>query len=266
MYMKLIIIGAVFALLLLSGIIAFVFLKPKAVDGIMSEWSEWGNCSKSCGEGVRKATRTCTEAKNGGVECVGETVKEEPCNTDPCVSPTVIKVGETISLKQNMEDTTKSQNEWLSCYFDACKYAQCPGENGEKISECAGETFGIFKKNGKIGDGIKVGDEVSLKYQNHAPVWMKCTKEGKCNRDGSCSGGGLNIDGSCPNEILTIYTKDGEIGDYIEVGNIILLKSKDNKWFSCYGNHCNTNSGCPGDPLNINKTTNCFGEEFIIYR
>ncbi len=48
------------------------------------QWSDWSECSKPCGGGVRRRTRDCLSA-----ECVKdnyerEGVWEESCNTDPC--------------------------------------------------------------------------------------------------------------------------------------------------------------------------------------
>ncbi|MBF0490533.1 MAG: hypothetical protein HQL15_07935 [Candidatus Omnitrophica bacterium] len=47
-------------------------------------WSDWGDCSKTCGSGIQ--TRTCTEPTNGGIACLdlGQGGYSQSCNTQPC--------------------------------------------------------------------------------------------------------------------------------------------------------------------------------------
>ena len=56
------------------------------VDGGWSNWSV-GNCSKSCGGGVKKKTRSCSNPlpSCGGDGCVGKTIETVDCNTMPCI-------------------------------------------------------------------------------------------------------------------------------------------------------------------------------------
>lgn len=57
---------------------------PVPVDCLLSEWSEWSDCSVVCGGGVQTRTRSVLrEASNGGVPC-GELVEYRPCNTQAC--------------------------------------------------------------------------------------------------------------------------------------------------------------------------------------
>ncbi|KAL4238338.1 hypothetical protein ACF0H5_003048 [Mactra antiquata] len=51
-----------------------------------STWSEWGDCSQSCNEGIRSRTRTCTEPipQYGGADCVGDTMEEQICLDSNC--------------------------------------------------------------------------------------------------------------------------------------------------------------------------------------
>ena len=59
-----------------------------SVDGGFSKWSDFSECSKSCGEGVKQATRTCSnpEPKFGGKLCIGEFVQSQLCNLKECPS------------------------------------------------------------------------------------------------------------------------------------------------------------------------------------
>ena len=51
------------------------------------EWGEWvaGECSSTCGEGLRTDTRAqVVSAKNGGIECEGEASVTEICHAGDC--------------------------------------------------------------------------------------------------------------------------------------------------------------------------------------
>ena len=48
-------------------------------------WGPWNRCSKSCGSGTRKRTRTVFKgAHDGGKECEGSAEEIRPCNTNEC--------------------------------------------------------------------------------------------------------------------------------------------------------------------------------------
>ena len=66
--------------------------------GEFEQWSEWGACSTTCGEGTRTRTRNCL----GPYECVGSATQSELCNS-PC--PKVIYL---------IFDREKA---WLSAYL-----------------------------------------------------------------------------------------------------------------------------------------------------
>ena len=75
-------------------------VKPADVNGGYSMWSQWTECSVSCGGGTRARERTCTDpppAGNGqGCEHLGDPEEEENCNEDPCLDrklPLVIRSG-----------------------------------------------------------------------------------------------------------------------------------------------------------------------------
>ncbi|XP_078375647.1 uncharacterized protein LOC144658999 isoform X2 [Oculina patagonica] len=60
------------------------------VPGGYTDWSEWGECSVTCGGGVQRRTRTCTSPppSNGGPTCIeqslGPAEDEKECNTQDC--------------------------------------------------------------------------------------------------------------------------------------------------------------------------------------
>ncbi|XP_048087726.1 A disintegrin and metalloproteinase with thrombospondin motifs 2-like isoform X2 [Alosa alosa] len=68
-----------------------VMLSPDLIrqDGQWSSWSPWGQCSRSCGGGVRFRTRHCNNPHpaNGGRMCEGLTYQFELCSREECEGP-----------------------------------------------------------------------------------------------------------------------------------------------------------------------------------
>ncbi|KAI0237282.1 hypothetical protein LSAT2_012246 [Lamellibrachia satsuma] len=59
-------------------------LTPITLDGAYDPWTEWGECSVSCGGGTRTRNRTCTGASFGGKPCEGSSNESEECTTNSC--------------------------------------------------------------------------------------------------------------------------------------------------------------------------------------
>jgi len=63
-------------------------LEPAKVNGGYSRWSSWSSCSESCGPGMQKRFRTCTNPRpdNGGEDCsrIGYPFQLQPCRVRPC--------------------------------------------------------------------------------------------------------------------------------------------------------------------------------------
>jgi len=60
-------------------------------DCKLSEWTEWGMCSRHCGGGTQKRVKTITEPKRGTGECwedddLTERLNFRPCNEESCDS------------------------------------------------------------------------------------------------------------------------------------------------------------------------------------
>ena len=60
-------------------------------DGNWTEWTTWGECSKSCGSGVQARSRTCSNPSpaGDGKTCVGEASEEKDCNIKNCSSMSI---------------------------------------------------------------------------------------------------------------------------------------------------------------------------------
>ena len=56
-----------------------------AVDCIWNDFSEWTDCSATCGTGTMTRIRTeAMQADNGGFSCTGDTSETVQCNTQAC--------------------------------------------------------------------------------------------------------------------------------------------------------------------------------------
>ena len=67
--------------------IEFLYLCISApVNCQWSNWSAWGSCSKSCGGGTQKSTRSKTVQESDDGTCSGLSEKSQSCNSQGCPS------------------------------------------------------------------------------------------------------------------------------------------------------------------------------------
>ncbi|XP_074624580.1 SCO-spondin-like isoform X4 [Acropora palmata] len=59
---------------------------PCPIDGKWTTWRAWEQCSLTCGGGIQKSYRTCTNPKPafGGADCEGANERSRTCNVNPC--------------------------------------------------------------------------------------------------------------------------------------------------------------------------------------
>nr|CAD7463566.1 unnamed protein product [Timema tahoe] len=57
---------------------------PATVNGGWSAWSTWSECSPSCGHGMKKRSRLCTNPApfDGGLTCQGPSVQRSDCTSE----------------------------------------------------------------------------------------------------------------------------------------------------------------------------------------
>ncbi|KAG1925552.1 A disintegrin and metalloproteinase with thrombospondin motifs [Pimephales promelas] len=60
--------------------------QPESVNGGWDSWSDWSECTRTCGTGVQNAQRDCANPvpKYGGKYCLGERRRYRTCNHEPC--------------------------------------------------------------------------------------------------------------------------------------------------------------------------------------
>ena len=54
------------------------------MDCVLSNWTEWTKCDKSCGGGTEKRSRTLIRKQQGGGKQCTETEQAHPCNPQSC--------------------------------------------------------------------------------------------------------------------------------------------------------------------------------------
>ena len=90
-----------------------LFCNCYVVDGGWSSWTP-GPCSKTCGIGTVRFTRTCTNPKPfcGGLLCIGNSIRKEPCEE--------ISSGKIYGTA-HFKLYTRVQVHACACMFNACK-------------------------------------------------------------------------------------------------------------------------------------------------
>ena len=87
------------------------------IDGGYTEWSKWSECDVSCGGGVQRRERSCTnpspsgEGKDCKTQELGPESETQECNTEEC------PIGQYTGLK-----ITCMLIPMLICYMYVCMY------------------------------------------------------------------------------------------------------------------------------------------------
>ncbi|KAM9409006.1 A disintegrin and metalloproteinase with thrombospondin motifs 18 [Pholidichthys leucotaenia] len=125
---------------------------PKAIHGQWSAWSQWSDCSRSCGGGVMYRERTCTSPRpqNHGKFCSGSSRLNQLCNTRPCPLNTV-----DFRAQQCAEYNSKPFRGW---YYKWKPYTKVDDEDICKLY-CIAEDFDFFfAMSSKVKDGTSCSE------------------------------------------------------------------------------------------------------------
>lgn len=131
------------------------------VDGKWSKWSDWEECSKTCGGGTRSRSRNCEGPFFGGKDCNGEPTETENCGETPCPV-------DGIFLEWSV---------WSTCN------KECGGGLQTRTRECQGPFFG-----GNDCDGAREEDQACNVVK--CPIdgeWGQWSDWSDCSR--TCAGG-----------------------------------------------------------------------------
>ncbi|POI32695.1 hypothetical protein CIB84_003553, partial [Bambusicola thoracicus] len=120
---------------------------PKPVNGHWSAWSEWSQCTRTCGGGVTYQERHCNNPKPqyGGKFCQGSSRIYELCNNQPCPASSL-----DFRAQQCAEYNSKPFRGW---YYKWKPYTKVEEEDRCKLY-CTAEDFDFFfAMSSKVKDG-----------------------------------------------------------------------------------------------------------------
>ncbi|XP_054472152.1 A disintegrin and metalloproteinase with thrombospondin motifs 18 [Anoplopoma fimbria] len=125
---------------------------PRAVDGQWSAWSQWSDCSRTCGGGVMYRERSCTSPRpqNNGKFCSGSSRLNQLCNTRPCPPNSV-----DFRAQQCAEYNSKPFRGW---YYKWKPYTKVDDEDICKLYCIAEDYDFFFAMSGKVKDGTSCSE------------------------------------------------------------------------------------------------------------
>jgi len=129
------------------------------VDCKAQDWSEWGDCSKSCGKGQKIRDRELVQAKHGGKSCDHlSPAQKEACATHPCPVDCVWahwgKFSEcSVSCAGGVQKRNRTVNRTASHGGKACKGNRTGTLEGCNSDECPveAEMEGASEESGASG-------------------------------------------------------------------------------------------------------------------
>ncbi|KAM6224390.1 A disintegrin and metalloproteinase with thrombospondin motifs 16 [Rhynchocyon petersi] len=126
---------------------------PQPIHGHWSEWSPWSPCSRTCGRGVSRRDRTCTNPKpsHGGKFCEGSARTLRLCNSQECPRSSL-----DFRAIQCAEYNSKEFRGWQ---YKWKPYTQVEDQNLCKLY-CIAEGFDFFfSLSNKVKDGTPCSED-----------------------------------------------------------------------------------------------------------
>ena len=89
-----------------------LYITGVAVNGAWSSWTDWSDCSVTCGGGKTNRTRTCDNPKpaNGGEDCIDKDATAEVmlCAPNPCPGTGILVILSFYSYREFREKNSQS--------------------------------------------------------------------------------------------------------------------------------------------------------------
>ncbi|XP_071787811.1 semaphorin-5B-like isoform X3 [Asterias amurensis] len=100
------------------------------VVGGWSCWSEWTDCSETCGEGTRIRTRTCNNPTpaHGGSGCIGSSIDSQTCSISECPDFDSLLLLAGSSGEQGSIQSPTRHNYHLSGWKEWSRWTKCSKE------------------------------------------------------------------------------------------------------------------------------------------
>jgi len=187
----------------------------------MSQWSEWADCSTTCGGGMTTRERNCTHGNMGDIGCTSSTSESRICEDETCPLWSGWSVWAPCSLSCNNGTTFRERN----CLFgvpgdigcegdivenDFCETQDCPiWSDWSTWSLCTNSCGGGITnrerecENGNVGSMGCTGasHEENTCETQLCPTWSLWTAWTACTR--TCGGGEKHRSRNCANEYNT---------------------------------------------------------------
>ncbi|NWI93347.1 HMCN1 protein, partial [Pitta sordida] len=206
--------------------------RPCPVDGSWSEWGLWEECSKSCGQGNRSRSRSCSNppAQHGGRPCDGSAVESLLCNVRPCPvdgewspwqpwGPCSASCGKGTQSRVRLCSSPAPAHGGAQCHgpdtqLQVCHRRRCPVDGKwapwSSWSSCSVSCGGGSRQRSRLcsdpapqfGGHKCEGSDIQVDFCNSDPCpvhgsWGPWGPWGTCSR--TCSGGQSRRHRSCDN-------------------------------------------------------------------
>jgi hypothetical protein len=148
------------------------FIKPSAVNCVVSEFSEWSKCSKSCENGIRRRSREIIiKAHKGGKKCPNLVETEVCLKKFSCCSHVSCRVREYMGHKRVMvlHDRKEKHGIHHICEVGLFKAGQCDcecGTLGVTIHSRQGHSPCTIWSSFKLCDAHRGGQDI---FHNQVP-------------------------------------------------------------------------------------------------
>lgn len=115
-----------------------------AVDGGWTRWSEWNQCSTTCGNGTQTRNRSCTDPipQYGGEDCSGDTIETKRCHLRHCpgeqpYSMVSSQTSSPSSLVSAVDCVWEAWSNWTECNV-ACGGGQQSRSRSKQVEKYGG--------------------------------------------------------------------------------------------------------------------------------